>query len=919
MKKGSIMGIVSNEKIREFFLQYEKIEKNKYTKNQTIRFLTKAANKYDAEIKSEKVSKSIIRSNIIYKNDIIGFLNGVRPSSTSNEAVTFSRNSTAIIDYLKLLGIDVNQNVQFPFNIRIGIVEGIYSGASLILPPFIIGDGKTTIEELIHNKNEVRKLSAYFRDSLIIIDDELINELQESDMSRDTVLSTNEVYILKNVFNIKSGSESLDVTNELSGALKSSALNITAALPGLYTAGINISTDDYLNSDNFKFNSILVSPSPAVHYLPYKGNSAKVYEDFINTLVIRFKARNNIALSEIEKNIVDSMSDFQDLKEKYFSKLDEIKLSESDIAKSSKDSISKLQSNKAIESSKESRDKIKNNIVINDSVFKKVDNNNAINVTKTNVLRLIKPRKDSVKIAENALENEIEPFPGFESVNFDENYYHTDKTKSYGASYQLYIQSLRIVAVLLSEYEKNKNIRYLYKAEELIYSWISYVNKGTKEPMVWYDHPTANRTQVLVQFLFLAQNVDIDINYKLFRSILDKHGEVLSNDEKYVNNNHGLMMDKSLMVLGNVLGEEKFFIKGYYRSVDTFWYSFSSQGTHLENSPDYHNMVVRMYDELQKYLVSNGKTYNDNILGYLSMAKNYLNVIMKPNSKLPPIGDSGNPLRKTKKSYKNFYDQESGLAVLQYNDEKTFYINFVCGYSSVTHKHKDDLSINLNYNGEDFLTDAGKYNYNGKSPIRKYVISPSAHSSFQLRDHKYSLKRDNRFKRKISLNGYNFTDDISIVKGKHADYSTAEVVLNREVIQINKLPIAIIYDYIDNEKKLNYNFVQNYNLSDNITVDFVNDIYRLNGEKESMVLKPLLEVDNHEVIKGDMNIPIAVNTIGFSKVVESTQIKFHKNSSDLNMFLTAIYDDSVISDIQLINLGNNLELKINGEFYTINL
>src|SRR5699024_2930547 len=293
---------------------------------------------------------------------------------------------------------------------------------------------------------------------------------------------------------------------------------------------------------------------------------------------------------------------------------------------------------------------------IDESIFKIDKNTDNFEVTESNVLRLIKPRADSSSIALKAIRNEIVPFPGFESVTFDENYYYTDKTKTYGASYQLYIQSLRVAAVLLSEYEKTKNKLFLYKAKEIIYSWIEYVNKGTDERMVWYDHPTANRTQVLIQFLYLVQGTDIEVDYDLFRAVLVKHADVLSNDEIYFNNNHGLMMDKSLMVLGHVLGEEKYFIKGYYRSIDTFWYSFSSKGTHLENSPEYHNMVVRMYEELQQYLVNNNKSYNENVLGLLKIAKNYLNIIVKPDMRLPSIGDSGAAPRKGKKSYENFYD-----------------------------------------------------------------------------------------------------------------------------------------------------------------------------------------------------------------------------------------------------------------------
>ena len=914
------MSLIKDEKQKEFLISYEKMDNNIYTKDQTTHLLSRTADDFDVKIDSMKVSKSIVRTNIIYQERIIGFLNGVRPSSTLREAVILSKNSSTMKEYLELLNINFEDNNQnHLFHLRISIVEGVYTAASLIIPPFVVGNNIDTIEELIDKKNEIRQTSAYFRNALITIDENIEDTLKDEDLNKDSILSQDEVFLLEGEHNIKNGAETLDVTDFLSTDLIQKARDTIAAIPGLYTASLDITTDNYLNTDNVGFKSIIVSPNPQIHYLPYKGQPKKIYNQYIYSLIAEYKHYNNIKLNEDEEFSSKTLSEFQKSKENYLEKVYNFNFNDLNISDDLKVQINNLQSHKLMDLSKESRNETKKNIVVNEEIFKPIDNDKPIKVTKSNVLRLVKPRKDSALMAAKALQNEIVPFPGFDSVIFDKYYYYTDKSKTYGASYQLYIQSLRIAAVLMSEFEKNKDIRYLYKAEELIYSWITYVSKGTEERMVWYDHPTANRTQVLIHFLYLIQGTDIEVDYKLFRSILNKHGEVLGNDAVYNNNNHGLMMDKSLMVLGHVLEEEKFFIKGYYRSIDTFWYSFSSQGSHVENSPEYHNMVVRMYDELQKYLVNNGKSYNENILGYLKVAKNYLNIIMKPDSKLPPVGDSGNSPWKSKKSYKNFYDLEAGMAVLQYNDVKSFYVNFVCGYSSKTHKHKDDLSINLNYNGEDFITDAGKFNYNSKSPIRKYVISKAAHSSFQLKDYNYYLTRENRFNRKISMNGFNFTDKISLVKGMHGDYKDTDIVLNREVIQINKLPIVILYDFIDNEDGNKYNFIQNFNLSDNIDAKYSRKLCRLNGQKENLVIKQLLKADKPEVILGDENIPIAVNATGFSKVVESSQVKYHKSTAKKDVFLTAIYDDSVINEVKLLSLDQTIELKIDGNIYTINI
>lgn len=905
--------------LESFILEYDLKERNVFKKEETNGFLKNAAKKYNVDITSERISKSIIRNNLIYNKSIIGSLFGVRPSSTPKEVIKLCRDLEGIKVLFEYLNLGVSEDREYPFFIRVNVVEGIFTSATLVMPQFIVGDGQSSIDLLIEQKNSVRKQSAYFKNKLLEYTDEIECNLKNAGFNKNTVLKKSEVFILNNVNSINDQSETLDITNNLSHDLIVKVVNMVASIPDVYTSAIDFTTDNFHSGKNLSFKSLTVSPNPRLSFLTDKGQNVNMYENLVMANLIKYKVNKGIDLTVVESSTNGKLNVFKNLKNKYMSEIEQADLSKIKFSNSFKNKLTLFMKNKQIESNKNDRDYLKNNVLINEDIFRKEETEKGLKITKSNVLRLLKSRSDSNSMAVKALDNEIIPFPGFESVIFDEHYYYTDKTKKYGASYQLYIQSLRIVAVLLQEYEKNENLLYLYKAEELIYSWISYVSKGTNEKMVWYDHPTANRAQILIQYLYLAQNANIDVDLNLFRSILIKHAEVLSDDEKYFNNNHGLMMDKSLMTLGHVLDEDKYFIKGYYRSIDTFWYSFSSKGTHLENSPEYHNMVVRMYDDLQEYLVNNGKTYGENVLGLLEIAKNYLDIIVKPDKRLPSIGDSGASPRKKRKLYNNFYDFEAGMAVMQYNGEKPYYVNFICGYSSKTHKHKDDLSININYNSEDFIIDPGKFNYNGKSPIRKYMISRQAHSSFQLAKYNYHIKRSNRFNRKIALDGYNFSKEVSIVKGFHKDYEDTDVALNRAVIQIVNQPITIIYDYVDNPSGQKLEYIQNFNLANHIEVKKLKDLFKLSGRKESLVIKQLLKTKNQEIILGDEKKPVAVNTVGFSKVKESSQIKYHNISEKSDIFLTAIYDESVIKQVKLLKLEDRIEIKIDRNIFTINI
>ncbi|SEV79780.1 Heparinase II/III-like protein [Aliicoccus persicus] len=912
------MNQIIEKQMSNHLLKFERMTPNLYERNQSILLLEQAAENYDCTIEKQKISKSIYRSYIKYQDNIIGFLNGVRPGTTHEVAYKISKNFGYVKEYLRHQELNVDKELNSYFKIRVVFIEGRYISSTLLLPSYVVGNGVDRIEKLLDRKNEFRRSNNYLKRHSVKKDNDLQQHLKTNQKSLLTVLENDEILLLNDSYELTKGAETIDITDDISSDIIEKSRQIIASIPGLYSAGLDLITDDYNSPKDITLESLITSPGSLVTYLPFKGESINIYDAYIESLMIRYKKLNNLPLEEKESDILKEFEEYEDLKKQYYEYAKKNIINNDRVSGKLCLILRGFNNETLSNESKNRRDSAKKNLIV-DHVLFKPEENKPFNINSYNVLRLIRARKDNSEIAIKAMNNEIVPFPKFDSVFFDKYYYLTDKTKKYGASYQLYIQSLRVVGVLLTEYEKNKDLGLLYKAEELIYEWISFVSNGTNEPMVWYDHPTANRTQVLIQFIYLAEEAGFDIDYGLFRSVLKKHSEILRSDEKYNNNNHGLMMDKALMALGLILDDDKIFMKGYYRSIDTFWYSYSSQGTHLENSPDYHSMVLRMYTELQKYLMDNNHTYNDNILKVLELAKGYHSVIMKPNLLLPPVGDSGNSRNYSKKKYENFYDLESGMAVLQYESEKPFYVNFICGYSSKTHKHKDDLSINLNYNGDDFFLDPGKFNYNNRSPIRKYVTSKNAHSSFQLSKYPYSLNKTNRFDRLIKLDGYNFSEGINMVKGVHGAYSGTDIKLHRAVFQINNKPIVIIYDYNTNNDNKSYEFIQNFNLGEHIVIEEIVDVIKMHGRKANMVIHQLLSPDKPSIIEGDLNVPIAVNTVGFGKATETKQVRYTRNTSEKDVFITAIYDDLVIKNIELVNVDTSINIRIDGKDYHLNI
>lgn len=538
-----------------------------------------------------------------------------------------------------------------------------------------------------------------------------------------------------------------------------------------------------------------------------------------------------------------------------------------------------------------------------------------LDVHPEDVFRLFEKNKRKASIADYALNNRIVPFPGFDVTDFNSGIWKVTKSEKYGNSYSLYIHSLRVTVELMLAFEATREIKYFDKAEEIILSWIEHSKTNDSNKMIWYDHTTANRTQALIHYIYLANELNRSIDYKKFIGLLREHSNVMSDDSIYKFNNHGLMMDRSLMILGYILDDELLLTKGKNRAINTFWYSFSSKGVHLENSPQYHSMVVRMYNEIESYLNKRADSLGEHIINYLKLSKNYIPIVTKPNQRLASIGDSGPDKQSRKKKFENLYDVEAGVSVLQYEKPHPMFTTFIAGYSSRVHKHKDDLSITLNYKNRDFLVDPGKYSYT-MNKTRQYITSKEAHSSFYLKDFDYTIKNENRYDRKVCLETYYDNHLYTLVKGKHNDFDGSHAELTRTVIQLKESPIVLLVDRVKTRVKHGLKFEQNFNLDSDVQVEETKIGYILLSGEEAICVRQFINTGKSKIVEGNVNVPIAVNTAGFAKVKETKQLKFNKVTNERNVFVTALYDNDFTQDFDVEVHENSLKIKIdNTKFY----
>src|SRR5699024_4945497 len=158
---------------------------------------------------------------------------------------------------------------------RIYVVGDKVIGATNRVPANIEGDGKSTVHELIKNKNEMRKANPYLAPKPMKIDYEIRNSLKNNGLSLESILSKNEILSLREKSNLSTGGDPLEATDELTEEVKQIAVDALKALPSIPHAGVDIIVDPEDNTKGVVLEANATAEI-AFHMFPWEGNPKDV-------------------------------------------------------------------------------------------------------------------------------------------------------------------------------------------------------------------------------------------------------------------------------------------------------------------------------------------------------------------------------------------------------------------------------------------------------------------------------------------------------------------------------------------------------------------------------------------------------------------------------------------------------------------
>lgn len=163
---------------------------------------------------------------------------------------------------------------------RIVVIEDRVLGAINRRPANVIGDGVSTIRQLIKEKNKIRKINPHLTSRLIKVDKEVELLLEEKGYTLDSVPRKGELVYLREKSNLSAGGDAVDVTEQLTPQLKEIAINAGKAIPGLKHYGV----DMIVNDDRTKGVILEVNSRPGLggHLFPGEGKARDFAKDIID-------------------------------------------------------------------------------------------------------------------------------------------------------------------------------------------------------------------------------------------------------------------------------------------------------------------------------------------------------------------------------------------------------------------------------------------------------------------------------------------------------------------------------------------------------------------------------------------------------------------------------------------------------------
>src|SRR5690625_2520978 len=173
---------------------------------------------------------------------------------------------------------------------RVFVVGNQVVGVIHRIPANVIGDGKSTLSELIKNKLNERAKNPAIKNSPIINDKEMDNILSENIYTMESIPMLVDMILLKTKSNISAGGDPIDVIDNIVDEVIENAVNAVKAIPGLFQGGVDVLYNKKTGESVVL--EINTQPSIRTHLFPMEGYARDIPKAIIDYYFTETKNNN---------------------------------------------------------------------------------------------------------------------------------------------------------------------------------------------------------------------------------------------------------------------------------------------------------------------------------------------------------------------------------------------------------------------------------------------------------------------------------------------------------------------------------------------------------------------------------------------------------------------------------------------------
>lgn len=167
-------------------------------------------------------------------------------------------------------------------DIRVFVIDGNAHAAAARIPPFIVGDGVSTLAQLRERLVEARSRHACLSQDEIQIDEQ---NLIRNNVNDSSILPARKVQFLNGTANLSRGGIAVDVTDTLPREVLIAAEKAAAQIPSLTVGGVDIMLPDISSPNGMAITEINTGASLEIHDIPTFGEPRGVAQAIVDSIV----------------------------------------------------------------------------------------------------------------------------------------------------------------------------------------------------------------------------------------------------------------------------------------------------------------------------------------------------------------------------------------------------------------------------------------------------------------------------------------------------------------------------------------------------------------------------------------------------------------------------------------------------------